>query len=219
MHEVQYNQVIMRVVKSGAKLRFSAYSKTLQEGTQFSVLRHQASGISGGRHMTDANNQPLTHLDAQGRAHMVDVGAKPPTQREALARGRVILQPTTLALIMDGTLPKGDVLAVARVAGIMAAKRTPELIPLCHTLLLTHTSVQITPDPAGNALEIEAKVRTTGQTGVEIEALTAVSVAALTIYDMCKAVDRGMRISDIRLVEKRGGASGEWLAEGEPERQ
>lgn len=158
-------------------------------------------------------NQPLTHLDAQGRAHMVDVGAKPVSEREAIARGRVMMQPATLELIVGGTVPKGDVLAVARIAGIMAAKRTPELIPLCHTLLLTHTSVTITPDLAAHALDIEATVRTKGQTGVEIEALTAVSVAALTIYDMCKAVDRGMRIGEIRLVEKRGGASGEWRSE------
>ncbi len=163
--------------------------------------------------MSDPTKQPLTHLDDQGRAHMVDVGAKPVSQREAIARGRVLMQSATLELIVSGATPKGDVLAVARVAGIMAAKRTPELIPLCHTLLLTHTSVTITPDATTNALEIEATVRTRGQTGVEIEALTAVSVAALTIYDMCKAVDRGMRISDIRLAEKRGGASGEWVAE------
>lgn len=163
--------------------------------------------------MDASTKQPLTHLDEQGRAHMVDVGAKAESQREAIARGRIVMQPATLALIVAGAAPKGDVLAVARVAGIMAAKRTPELIPLCHTLLLTHVSVTITPNPEANALEIEATVRTKGQTGVEMEALTAVSVAALTLYDMCKAVDRGMRIGDIRLAEKRGGASGEWLAE------
>lgn len=155
----------------------------------------------------------LTHLDAQGRAHMVDVGAKDETQREAVARGRVAMRPETLRMIVDGAAPKGDVLAVARVAGIMAAKRTPELIPLCHTLLLTHASVQIAPDAAGEGLEIEATVRTRGQTGVEMEALTAVSVAALTIYDMCKAVDRGMRIGEIRLAEKRGGRSGDVVLE------
>jgi cyclic pyranopterin phosphate synthase len=157
--------------------------------------------------------QPLTHLDAQGRAQMVDVGAKAETQREAIARGSVRLAPATLRLIVGGELPKGDVLAVARVAGIMAAKRTPELIPLCHTLLLTHASVTIEPDEAASALQIVATVRTRGQTGVEMEALTAVSVAALTIYDMCKAVDRGMRIEAIRLVEKRGGRSGEIVLE------
>jgi cyclic pyranopterin phosphate synthase len=163
--------------------------------------------------MSDSADAGLTHLDAQGRAHMVDVGAKAETQREAIARGRVAMRPETLQMIMEGATPKGDVLAVARVAGIMAAKRTPELIPLCHTLLLTHASVQIVPDAAGGGLEIEATVRTRGQTGVEMEALTAVSVAALTIYDMCKAVDRGMRIGEIRLAEKRGGRSGDVVLE------
>lgn len=155
----------------------------------------------------------LTHLDQQGRAQMVDVGAKAETLREAVARGTVTMQPETLALIMRGGTPKGDVLAVARVAGIMAAKRTPELIPLCHTLLLTHVGVRIEPDWQAAALRIEATVRTKGQTGVEMEALTAVSVAALTIYDMCKAVDRAMRIGEIRLAEKRGGRSGEVILE------
>jgi cyclic pyranopterin phosphate synthase len=163
--------------------------------------------------MNDADKQPLTHLDAQGRAQMVDVGAKPISEREAVARASVLMQPATLQLIVGGATPKGDVLAAARIAGIMAAKRTPELIPLCHTLLLTHTSVTITPNAAGDGLDLAATVRTRGQTGVEIEALTAVSVAALTIYDMCKAVDRGMRITDIRLAQKRGGRSGEWIAE------
>jgi len=161
-----------------------------------------------------SDEQPhLTHLDAQGQAQMVDVGAKAETRREALARGTVLMQSETLRLIIDGNLPKGDVLAVARVAGIMAAKRTPEMIPLCHTLLLTHVSVELTPDPAGNALLIAATVRSQGQTGVEMEALTAVSAAALTIYDMCKAVDQAMRITDIRLAQKRGGRSGEIIIE------
>lgn len=155
----------------------------------------------------------LTHLDERGQAQMVDVGAKADTQREAVARGSITMQPETLHLIMSGAAPKGDVLAAARIAGIMAAKRTPELIPLCHTLLLTHVSVTIEPDAEANALRIEARVRTRGPTGVEMEALTAVSVAALTIYDMCKAVDRGMRIGDIRLAEKRGGRSGEIVLE------
>lgn len=155
----------------------------------------------------------LTHLDSEGRAYMVDVGAKAETRREAIARGTVTMQLATLELILSGGMPKGDVLAVARVAGIMAAKRTPELIPLCHTLLLTHASITIEPDSQAGALRIEATVRTTGQTGVEMEALTAVSVAALTIYDMCKGVDRAMRIGDIRLAEKRGGRSGEVILE------
>ncbi|PDW01292.1 cyclic pyranopterin monophosphate synthase MoaC [Candidatus Chloroploca asiatica] len=155
----------------------------------------------------------LTHLDQQGRAHMVDVGAKEVTPREAIAAGRVVMQPATLALLLQGAMPKGDVLATARIAGIMAAKRTPELIPLCHTLLLTHVHVAIEPVADASTLDIQATVRTTGQTGVEIEALTAVSVAALTIYDMCKAVDRTMRITDVRLLEKRGGRSGEMVLE------
>lgn len=163
--------------------------------------------------MSDDQQPILTHLDAQGKARMVDVGEKTVTQREAVARGRVLMQPATLALLMSGGIPKGDVLAVARIAGIMAAKRTPELIPLCHTLLLTHASVRLEPDVTSSALLIEATVRTNGQTGVEMEALTAVSVAALTVYDMCKAVDKTMQISDIRLTQKRGGRSGEFINE------
>lgn len=160
----------------------------------------------------------LTHLDAAGHAHMVDVGAKEVTQRQAVARGVVLMQPATLQLIVAGDLPKGDVLAVARVAGIMAAKRTAEIIPLCHPLMLTHVAVELVPQPAGEgamlaAILVEATVRTNGKTGVEMEALTAVSAAALTIYDMCKAVDRAMRISDIRVAQKRGGKSGEWILE------
>ncbi len=155
----------------------------------------------------------LTHLDEQGHAHMVDVGAKETTRREAVARATVQMQPETLRLILAGEMPKGDVLAVARVAGIMAAKRTPDLVPLCHSLMLTHVSLELTPDQAHSSLLLEATVRTAGQTGVEMEALTAVSVAALTVYDMCKAVDRGMRITDIRLAQKRGGRSGEVVLE------
>jgi cyclic pyranopterin phosphate synthase len=155
----------------------------------------------------------LTHLDAQGQAHMVDVGAKADTEREAIAAGRVLMQPATLALLRAGDLPKGDVLGTARVAGIMAAKRTSELIPLCHPLLLTKVAVKFAFDENASAVEITATVRCRGQTGVEMEALTAVSVAALTIYDMAKAVERGMTISDIRLLEKRGGKSGVWERE------
>jgi len=155
----------------------------------------------------------LTHLDSEGHARMVDVGAKDETQREAVARGTVLMRPETLQMIVTGGVPKGDVLAVARIAGIMAAKRAPEIIPLCHPLLLTHVAVELWPDPAGDAVRIEATVRTTGKTGVEMEALMAVSAAALTIYDMCKAVDRGMRIGDIRLAQKRGGRSGEIVLE------
>jgi cyclic pyranopterin phosphate synthase len=157
----------------------------------------------------------LSHVDERGRARMVDVGDKPDTQREAIAKGRVLMLPGTLALIQEGGLPKGDVLAVAQVAGVMAAKRTHELIPMCHPLLLTHISVEFETHATGGeeglaAIEITATVRTTGKTGVEMEALTAVTIAGLTIYDMCKAVDRGMRLDAVRLVRKSGGKSGEW---------
>jgi len=155
----------------------------------------------------------LTHLDAQGRASMVDVGAKPDTQRLAVAEGYVYMQPETLRLIRAGEMKKGDVLSVARVAGIMAAKRTADLIPLCHPLPLTKISVDLTFDDDRSAVRIVAQARTTGKTGVEMEALTAVNIAALTIYDMAKAVDRGMRIGDIRLLEKRGGVRGDYVAD------
>ncbi|HLH23855.1 MAG TPA: cyclic pyranopterin monophosphate synthase MoaC [Chloroflexota bacterium] len=157
----------------------------------------------------------LSHLDEQGRARMVDVGAKAETARVATARGRVRMQPATLALVLRGGVAKGDVIAVARLAGIMAAKRTGELIPLCHPLPITSVDVDVTPDEADAALDIEATARIVGRTGVEMEALTAVSVAALTIYDMCKAVDRGMTIEAVRLVHKAGGKSGEYRREGE----
>ena len=155
----------------------------------------------------------LSHLDAQGHARMVDVSDKDVTQREATARGRVVMEPSTLALIVEGRLPKGDVLATARIAGIMAAKRTHELIPLCHPLPISGVEVQLAPSSSGAAIEIEATVRVTSRTGVEMEALTAVSVAALTVYDMCKAVERGMSIEDVRLVAKSGGRSGDYRAE------
>ncbi len=153
--------------------------------------------------------EKLTHIDESGRARMVDVGQKPDTERVATARGSVVMQPETLQLIIEGNLKKGDVLTVAQLAGVMAAKRTSELIPLCHPLMLNHVVVTCTPNPAENRVDIEATVRVTGKTGVEMEALTAVSVAALTIYDMAKAVDRTMRLTDIRLVYKAGGRSGE----------
>ncbi|HTN11533.1 MAG TPA: cyclic pyranopterin monophosphate synthase MoaC [Acetobacteraceae bacterium] len=154
----------------------------------------------------------LTHFDAQGRAVMVDVGAKPETQREATARARITMQPATLALIRAGTAKKGDVLGTARLAGIMAAKRTAELIPLCHPLPLTAVTLDLTPT-GDDAVEITATVRTTGRTGVEMEALTAASIAALTVYDMVKAVDRGMRIEALRVVAKSGGKSGDFRQE------
>ncbi|MBI4505281.1 MAG: cyclic pyranopterin monophosphate synthase MoaC [Chloroflexi bacterium] len=156
----------------------------------------------------------LTHFDEAGRARMVDVSAKEVTVREATARGTVRMRPETLALIRAGQVAKGDVLAVAQVAGIMAAKRTPDLIPMCHPLPLTGVALELQLDDAASAVHMSATVRCTGQTGVEMEALTAVSVAALTIYDMCKAVDRGMRIDGIRLAAKSGGKSGAWRAEG-----
>lgn len=150
----------------------------------------------------------LTHIDKSGKARMVDVSGKPSTMREAVARGSVHMKEDTIRLISDGKIPKGDVLASARLAGIMAAKRTSELIPLCHQLNLS--SVAIDFDINKERIDIEAVARCQGQTGVEMEALVAVSVAALTIYDMCKAVDKGITISDIMLMEKRGGKSGEW---------
>lgn len=153
----------------------------------------------------------LTHFDEAGRAAMVDVSAKAETSRTATARGRVVMQPETLALIQAGQVGKGDVLGVARIAGIMAAKKTSDLIPLCHPLLISKVTVDLTPAPP-DAVEIEATVKLTGQTGVEMEALTAVTVAALTVYDMVKAADRAMRIEDVRLVHKSGGKSGTYEA-------
>jgi cyclic pyranopterin phosphate synthase len=159
-----------------------------------------------------AKAKQLTHLGAKGEARMVDVSAKAPTERVAVAGGRVRMAKATLDLVLSGDAKKGDVLGTARIAGIMAAKRTHELIPLCHPLALSKVEVDITPDPALPGVEVRASVKVTGPTGVEMEALTAVSVACLTIYDMVKAVERGMRIEDIRLIEKRGGKSGHYRA-------
>ena len=156
----------------------------------------------------------LSHLDERGAARMVDVSGKAVSAREAVAEGFVAMRAETLALIQAGGLPKGDVLAVARVAGIQAAKRASELVPLCHPLPIATAAVDLAP-AEGSRLRIEARVRTDGRTGVEMEALAAVSVAALAVYDMCKAVDRGMRVEGVRLLEKRGGASGEWRADRE----
>ncbi len=155
----------------------------------------------------------LTHFDSQGNAVMVDVGGKAATSRVAVAKGSVLMAAETMALIQAGGVGKGDVLAVAQLAGIMGAKRTPDLIPLCHPLALSSVQVELRCDPARPAIDITATCRLTGQTGVEMEALTAVSVAALTVYDMCKAVDRSMRITDIRLVHKAGGKSGVFNAD------
>ena len=150
----------------------------------------------------------FTHFDKEGKARMVDVSDKAETERVATAKGSVIMQPATLALIKEGGVKKGDVLSVARLAGIMGAKKTPDLIPLCHPLALTSVQVDLTLDEARSAVDITATCKLVGKTGVEMEALTAVSVAALTVYDMCKAVDKGMQIVDIRLTHKSGGKSG-----------
>jgi cyclic pyranopterin monophosphate synthase len=154
----------------------------------------------------------LTHFDAEGKAAMVDVSDKDVTERVATAAGSVLMQPETIALITAGGVKKGDVLSVARLAGIMGAKRTPDLIPLCHPLPLTSVKVDLTVDAKRNAVDITATCKLKGQTGVEMEALTAVAVAALTVYDMCKAVDRGMRLTEIRLLHKSGGKSGTYEA-------
>ncbi|MCA9892569.1 MAG: cyclic pyranopterin monophosphate synthase MoaC [Anaerolineae bacterium] len=156
----------------------------------------------------------LTHLDAEGKANMVDVGDKPESDRTAIAEGFVYMHPQTLSLIEQGALKKGDVISIARIAGIMGAKKTSDLIPLCHPLPLTKVDVDLKLDKQKNAVHIVARTRTVGKTGVEMEALTAVSTAALTIYDMAKAVDRAMRISDIRLLVKRGGVHGDYIADG-----
>ena len=155
----------------------------------------------------------FTHLDDEGNAVMVDVSDKQATQRTATAKGTVTMEPETMALIQAGGVKKGDVLSVAQLAGIMGAKRTPDLIPLCHPLELTSVTVDLVCDPGGNAVDITATCKLKGQTGVEMEALTAVTVAALTVYDMCKAVDRGMKITDVRLAHKAGGKSGTFEAE------
>jgi cyclic pyranopterin phosphate synthase len=156
--------------------------------------------------------QPLTHFDAQGDAHMVDVGEKSETHRVARARGAIVMQPETFDLIRSGGAKKGDVLGVARIAAIQAAKRTADLIPLCHPIALTRVGAEFELDAARSTVALTVTVETVGRTGVEMEALTAVSVGLLTIYDMCKAVDRGMRIEDVRVLEKSGGRSGSYVA-------
>jgi cyclic pyranopterin phosphate synthase len=157
----------------------------------------------------------LSHLDAQGRARMVDVSEKPVTQRVCVARGEVRMAPETLARVAAGSLPKGDVLATARIAAIQAAKRTDEWIPLCHALPLDAIEVELLPDPAGARVKIEARVVVHARTGCEMEALVAVSAAGLTLYDMCKAIDRGITLENVRLVRKSGGKSGDWARAGE----
>jgi len=158
-----------------------------------------------------AADSALTHFDDQGHAHMVDVSSKPATHRIAVAQGRIVMNPATLAIILAGSAKKGDVLGIARVAGIMAAKKTSDLIPLCHPLTLTRVAVDFAPDGASNSIVCNATVETVGPTGVEMEAMTAAQIALLTIYDMCKAVDRGMTITDVRVLEKHGGKSGSFV--------
>jgi cyclic pyranopterin monophosphate synthase len=156
----------------------------------------------------------LTHFNPEGEAHMVDVGAKPSTQRVAVSEGTIEMEPATLLLILEGGHKKGDVLGIARIAGIMASKKTADLIPLCHPLPITHVDISFEPDRERSCIRCEVTVKTVGQTGVEMEALTATQVALLTIYDMCKAVDRGMTIQSVRLLEKAGGKSGHWRRRG-----
>ncbi len=163
--------------------------------------------------MTESEGGKLTHLDPEGRAQMVDVSGKAVTTREARAEAFISMQAKTLSMIVEGKHKKGDVFAVARIAGIQAAKRCADIIPLCHPLMLSSVKVELTPEPAQNRVRIETLCRLSGQTGVEMEALTAASAAALTLYDMCKAVDKGMVIHSVRLLEKKGGKSGHWQAE------
>ena len=160
--------------------------------------------------MTSKNDAQLTHFDSTGQAHMVDVGAKTDTHRIAVAAGTIRMQPATLALVQSGTAKKGDVLGIARIAAIMGAKRTSDLVPLCHPLAITRVTVDFEVDAAASSVHCRAQVETVGKTGVEMEALTAVQVGLLTIYDMCKAADRGMVMTEIRVLEKQGGKSGDW---------
>jgi cyclic pyranopterin phosphate synthase len=169
--------------------------------------------MSTDQHPDNIAAPTLTHFDAAGQAHMVDVGAKADTHRIAIASGVIRMKPETMAQILSGTAKKGDVLGIARIAAIMASKRTSDLIPLCHPLALTRVAVDFEPDATLNQVTCTARVETSGKTGVEMEALTAVQVGLLTIYDMCKAADRGMVMEGIRVLEKRGGKSGEWVAE------
>jgi cyclic pyranopterin phosphate synthase len=162
--------------------------------------------------MTNPTSEQLTHFDASGQAHMVDVGAKSETHRIAVAAGTIRMKPDTLALVVTGSAKKGDVLGIARIAAIMGAKRTSDLVPLCHPLALTRVTVDFEIDAPASSVHCRAQVETFGKTGVEMEALTAVQVGLLTIYDMCKAVDRGMVMTDVRVLEKHGGKSGDWTA-------
>ncbi len=199
--------------KITAFLRERGFVRLFPVATKEAALHKQTELIRELSPVLNVDGRGLSHIDEAGRARMVDVGAKDDTARVAVARGRIVMQPETLRLLGAGQIAKGNVLTTAQVAGIMAAKRTHELIPMCHPLLLTDIAVELEPDADNNAVEITATVQTTGKTGVEMEALTAVSVAGLTVYDMCKAVDRGMRLDAVRLVSKSGGAGGDWSAE------
>jgi cyclic pyranopterin phosphate synthase len=188
-----------------------------RKGTSTDDLAHGAANAkksrSKGTHSSSGANPHFTHFDAAGQAHMVDVGGKEVTKRVAVAGGRIVMLPATLALIEAGGAKKGDVLGVARIAAIQAAKRTADLIPLCHPLPLTRVAVEFTTDRKASSVAIEVTAETLGRTGVEMEALAAAMIGLLTIYDMCKAADRGMRVEDVRLLEKSGGKSGHWLAD------
>ena len=201
----QRRQVDWRWVRGHAGDRWNEAADRLA----VSAMKAAADGKTQPENEVEGTMPSLTHIDDQGRASMVDVGAKPVTDREAVARGSISVQPETLRLIKEGLMKKGDVLTIAQLAGIMAAKRTSDLIPLCHPIPLNKIDVELELDEAQTRINLTATARTSAKTGVEMEALTAVSVAALTVYDMCKAVDRGMRIGDIRLVRKRGGQSGD----------
>ena len=182
----------------------------------FNLIKLRSSRLpmshSNSRPAPDDASANLTHFNESGQAHMVDVGAKQETHRVAIAAGTIRMLPATLAIIESGTAKKGDVLGIARTAAIMASKRTSDLIPLCHPLALTRVTVDFTIDTTGSSIHCHAQVETYGKTGVEMEALTSVQIGLLTIYDMCKAVDRGMVISDVRVLEKHGGKSGDWVA-------
>ena len=192
----------------GMILREAQCSRRAQSrSNRFVSIRKQMSAPSAA-----VPDSPLTHFDAQGRAHMVDVAAKSETHRSATASGTILMLPATLALIESGSAKKGDVLGIARIAAIQAAKRTADLIPLCHPLPLTHVAVEFHLDRTRSAVQCKATVETLGRTGVEMEALTAVQIGLLTIYDMCKAADRGMCMTDVRLLEKHGGQSGSYSA-------
>ena len=202
------NELVDRIaVQEAEKVARGGSSADASSISRRSFSRKSTAGVQA------APKRELTHLDAEGRAQMVDVGDKAVTRREAVARGFVAMKPETLALIMGGKVSKGDVLATARLAGIMAAKQTSQLIPLCHPLPISRVTVELSEDADKGGVSIEASVRTEGRTGVEMEALTAVSVAALTVYDMCKAADRGMRIESVRLARKTGGQSGDIILE------